>query len=506
MRDRRSRFAAVVGVIGLAGALAVTDRGATQGPRAGTASAAAAPAWAAQVEAGADHLPAAELARRLIEAPDSVLVVDVRPADEFAAFHLPGSVNLDLVRLLGPEGERLLDATGDRTIVLVSNGMTHPAQAWVELARRGRVDVRMLEDGLDGFRARYLTPPSLTGATTERRAALESARFRALAASVALRPAPPGGPAGPAAGPLAAPAPAASDAPRAMRYATDPAALVEPTVVSTGWVAARAGKIVLLDARGDDDEVARGRIAGAVHAPVAATRETRGGVDDELLTTEAMAAKAGAWGIAADSEVVVYAGDRLQDATQVAVAVMSLGHRKVAVMEGGIGAWVYEGRATTTQAPVPVAVAYRAKAGGFEFGTSLDDVIAASRGGGRRILDVRGRREFEGDPAYARDGHIPGSLWRPYVDDLVSAGGGVYWRAKEQLTGAYEALGLTPDVGVVVTCNSGLRASQTWFTLKVLLGFKDVRWFDGSFAAWSARGDLPIETGPARPAAAKEPR
>ena len=129
-----------------------------------------APAWARAIEAGDDHLPAAEFARRLVEAPESLLVVDVRPADEFAAFHLPRSVNLDLTRLLGPEGDALLDANADRMVVLVSNGMTHPAQAWVELARRGRTNVRVLEDGLDGLRATHLTPPSLRGPTTEARA------------------------------------------------------------------------------------------------------------------------------------------------------------------------------------------------------------------------------------------------------------------------------------------------------------------------------------------------
>jgi len=194
MSPGRTRLLAGLGLLLAAIVLAAVDRGAAtagggphggggDGPAVGGGSTEA-PAWAQAVEAGDDHLPAADLARRLLDAPDSVLVVDVRPADEFAAFHLPGSRNLDLPRLLGPEGAALLDASPHRLVVLVSNGMTHPAQAWVELARRGRTNVRVLEEGLDGFRATYLTPPSLRGVTTERRAAEDGRLFRALSERV----------------------------------------------------------------------------------------------------------------------------------------------------------------------------------------------------------------------------------------------------------------------------------------------------------------------------------
>ena len=91
------------------------------------------------------------------DAPDRLLIVDVRPAEEYARWHLPGAVNLDLVALLGPEGAATLDAAADKTVVLVSNGMTHPAQAWVALTQAGRENVRILEDGLTGLIDRVLT-------------------------------------------------------------------------------------------------------------------------------------------------------------------------------------------------------------------------------------------------------------------------------------------------------------------------------------------------------------
>lgn len=172
MNHRMAPWVAI-GVMLLAVLLAVADTGETT-------RATATHAWTAAVEAGQDHISPEALAAMLQESPGGLLLVDVRLPEEFAWFHLPGAVNLDLTQLLGPQGTALLDAATGKTVVLLSNGMTHPAQAWVALTEAGRTNVRILEDGLDGFIARVLTPPSMRGATTERRARAEAADFAAL--------------------------------------------------------------------------------------------------------------------------------------------------------------------------------------------------------------------------------------------------------------------------------------------------------------------------------------
>lgn len=473
MDNRRAQTAAI-GVLLVALLLAVVDTGQPEG----TSSAATAAAhWPATVEAGEDHITTRVLADLLLEAPGDLLIVDLRPADEFVRFHLPGSVNLDLVELLGPQGASVLDGAAGKTVVLVSNGMTHPAQAWVALTQAGRSNVHILEDGLTGFRANELTPPSLRGATTQRRARAREARFAALRARILEMH------------------------PSTERYATDPKQLTAPTVVSTRWVGQRVGSpsLVVLDTRPKEEDYLAGHLPGAIWAPVSAMREVREGVADELMKPDALAEVVGAWGIGPETEVVTYGGERLQDATHAVLGLVAIGHQRVAVMEGGYPAWRAARREVSTEVPTPTRVEYSARPGAFDFGVDIDDVIAASEASAQPpILDVRPAKYFEGAKGKeVRGGRIPGSISRPYLEDVVLDAGGVHWRPREDLRAAYEGMGLAPEPSVIVSCRTGHQASQTWFALRYLLGYENVRWFDGSWKAWSLRPELPAEAGPA---------
>lgn len=472
MKTTRLHQLGALSAMGLAVLLAILDR---MPP-----SAAGGPSWAERAEAGADHIATRELADRMLaaaSAPADFVLVDVRPQTEFDAFHLPGAVRLSLPELLGRPGDELRARHPGKTLVLYSNGPAHPAQAWVELRRRGVADVLVLDGGLDAFVADELTPPSLRRVPGQEPA--EVARFAALRDLVLGVPQDQG-PAGSARG----------------RFATDPAELQQPTMVSTAWLEKNLAAVVVVDTRDQAEEFAGGHIPGAVHAPTGLLRETRDGVADELRTADDLAAAVGRLGIAADTAVVAYGTDRLQDPAHFVLALLRLGHRKVAILEGGLPAWKQEGRALSQEAARPAAKAYVPRPDADTFTVRLAEVVRASETERPKILDVRPAKNFAGEEdREARGGHIPGALNRPYTADLVKDERGVFFKPLSELRQAYDALGLTADQPVIVSCRTGHQAAQTWFALRFLLGHSDVRWYDGSWKEWAAHTELPAASG-----------
>lgn len=433
-------------------------------------AAAAAPAWLQQIETGADHIDTDELLHELLTGAPGLLLVDVRPADEFAAWHLPGAVNLAVPELCGAAGAALF-ASSPRLVVLYSNGPAHPGQAWVELQRQGHSNVKVLAGGLVEFRDRVLCPPSL----------------RANAAPVV-------DPGATSAWQLQhAFLLGADTAPTPSGWATDPNALTQPTMVSTAWLAAHAGDVTVLDTR-SRAEFAALHVPGAHSLPPSELRQ-RAGDRDLLLRPEAeLAATFGALGIAADTPVVLYADDRLHDATFVAVALLRLGHQRLAILDGGIRRWALERRPLSAAPSAPTAVHYLPRPGADAFVITTDDLAASVAAKTTAVLDVRPSPQFTGAVSTeARPGHIPGASNRPLARDLGPVAAGLSLRPRTELVAAYAEF--PPDAPLTVSCRTGHSASQTWFVLRHLLGYQNVRWYNGSWTEWSARPELPAATG-----------
>ncbi len=102
-----------------------------------------------------DHIAAEELAKWLIDKKPDLLIVDMRSAEEFAQYHIPGAVNIPFNKLFEPETQETL--SNDITIVLYSNGGTHAAQAWVLLKQMG-IDSFVLLGGLNYWIEAILNP------------------------------------------------------------------------------------------------------------------------------------------------------------------------------------------------------------------------------------------------------------------------------------------------------------------------------------------------------------
>lgn len=103
----------------------------------------------------ADHITAEQLAKWLIDKKPDLLVVDMRSAEEFAQYHIPGAVNIPFNKLFDPEAQETM--AGDNTIVLYSNGGTHAAQAWVLLKQMG-IESFVLLGGLNYWTEAILNP------------------------------------------------------------------------------------------------------------------------------------------------------------------------------------------------------------------------------------------------------------------------------------------------------------------------------------------------------------
>ncbi len=88
-------------------------------------------------------------------------------------------------------------------------------------------------------------------------------------------------------------------------------------------------------------------------------------------------------------------------------------------------------------------------------------------------------------------GHIPGAVNRVYQEDLDAAGN---LKDPAALAAAYQQLIPATDTPVVVYCRTGHQASLTFFVLKEMLGYRQVKWYDASWSDWATR-DLPVETG-----------
>ena len=163
----------------------------------------------------------------------------------------------------------------------------------------------------------------------------------------------------------------------------------------------------------------------------------------------------------------------------------------VQVLDGGRERWLAERRPTTsaqppitpTQYPLPQATDTSNRA-------RLDDVRAAIEDPARVVLDVRGRDEYDGtNMRAARGGHVPGAAHVEWTD--ATAGANVL-RSPDELRALYASQGVTPNKEIIAHCQLGIRSAHTWFVLKHVLGFPNVKSYDGSWQEWGNRADTPI--------------
>jgi thiosulfate/3-mercaptopyruvate sulfurtransferase len=174
------------------------------------------------------------------------------------------------------------------------------------------------------------------------------------------------------------------------------------------------------------------------------------------------------------------------------------GHADVRLMNGGRNKWIAEGRPLSTDVPTIAPSRYEASDPDFTERAFLDEVMAASSARAASLIDVRSPAEFTGEilappglpETCQRGGHIPAATSIPW--GLACREDGAF-KSAEDLRELYASRGVTPDRPAIAYCRIGERSSHTWFVLRYLLGFPDVKNYDGSWTEWGNLVRAPIE-------------
>jgi thiosulfate/3-mercaptopyruvate sulfurtransferase len=302
-----------------------------------------------------------------------------------------------------------------------------------------------------------------------------------------------------------------------MPVAPDPApelqAYADPRrLVTTQWLADNLGADGLVVVESDEDVVLyeSGHIPSSVK--VDWHLELNDAVTRDYVDAQTFAALCTAKGIGRDDTVVFY-GDNFNWWAAYALWVFSLfGHADVRLLDGGRQKWVAEGRAMTRdrteRPPAPYPMPRRDDAGIRAF----RDQVMAHIATGRPLVDVRSPAEYTGDLTHMADypqegalrgGHIPGAVSKPWKTAANEDG---TFKSAEQLAAIYAGeLGLTEADDIIAYCRIGERSSHTWFVLRHLLGYPQVRNYDGSWTEWGNLVRSPIVKGPEPGGAPKAP-
>lgn len=205
-------------------------------------------------------------------------------------------------------------------------------------------------------------------------------------------------------------------------------------------------------------------------------------------------------GITPQSEVILYGDFNNWFAAFVFWIFKYYGHENVKIMNGGRKKWEIENRSYTKDEPQIPKTNYVAQPPNEGLRAYLFDVRRALDKKDTVLVDVRSPKEFSGEitaPAEypmehaQRGGHIPNANNIPWASAVNDTDG--TFKSVEDLKKIYETKGVTPDKDVICYCRIGERSSHTWFVLKYLLGYPQVRNYDGSWTEWGNMIGNPIE-------------
>jgi thiosulfate/3-mercaptopyruvate sulfurtransferase len=270
-------------------------------------------------------------------------------------------------------------------------------------------------------------------------------------------------------------------------------------LVDTDWLADHLTDSDVRVIEVDEDTTAfdKGHIEGAVgwnwttdlHASVGRDYVDRAGLESLLRAA----------GVGSDTTVVLYGGNNNWFAAYAYWILKHRGFDPVKLLDGGRKKWELESRPLTADAPSHAATDLTLTGDPNPSIRAFRDEVLSAQGSGTAFVDVRSPEEYRGEklaPDHLPQeqsqvpGHIPGAANIPWAKAANDDG---TFRSADELRELYEGAGVTADREVIAYCRIGERSSHTWFALTELLGYPNVKNYDGSWTEYGSLVGVPVE-------------
>jgi thiosulfate/3-mercaptopyruvate sulfurtransferase len=270
-------------------------------------------------------------------------------------------------------------------------------------------------------------------------------------------------------------------------------------LVTTDWVANHLNdpKIRLIEVDVDTSAYDQGHIPGAVGWNW--QTQLQDTVRRDLADQHSFEQLLGNAGVTPDTTVVLYGDNNNWFAAWGFWQLKYYGHNDVRLMNGGRKKWLEEKRQLSTDAPKIQPTTCKTKAPDKSIRAKREDIFAVlDKRSPAQLVDVRSNDEFTGKviappgmtETAQRGGHIPGAASIPWAQAVAEDG---TFKPADALRQLYGGKGITGEKEVIAYCRIGERSSHTWFVLKYLLGYNNVRNYDGSWTEWGNLVGAPVE-------------